>query len=80
MRNETLKEIHENPISGHKGIRKTTELIQRTYNYPGLRKDIERLIKNYDTYNKIKSERHKPYGELQPLPVDSRPFETVALD
>ena len=34
------------------------------YNYLGLRKDIERLIKNYDIYNKIKLERYKPYREL----------------
>ena len=80
LRKEILKEIHEHPMTGHKGLRKTLEIIQRTYDYQGIKKDAAEVTHECDVCNKSKAARHKPYGELQPLPVAERPWETIALD
>ena len=41
---------------------------------------MAKVIKECDTCNKAKAARHKPYGELQPIPPPDRAWKTIALD
>ena len=41
---EVLENHHDYPLQGHQGIKKTVQLIMRSYFWPGLRCDITRYI------------------------------------
>jgi len=62
------------------GVEKTHWLIARKFYWPKLRADINQYIASCDVCQRTKVARHKPYGELSPLPQPSRPFEQVTLD
>ena len=60
---------HDDPLAGHFGINKIRELIGRKYYWPSLKKDIEAYVKGYNVCLALKAVKHKPYGDLQALPV-----------
>ena len=66
---ELISRHHDNPLAGYFGIDKTKDLIGRKYYWPSLRKDIEAYVKGYDVCLGSKAVRHKPYRNLQFLPV-----------
>jgi len=80
LRKRAIQELHEHPLHGHPGIKKTMERMQRHYDYPKMKRDVEESIKQCDLCNKTKARRHKPYGKLQPLPVAERPWSSVTMD
>ncbi len=69
IRLELISRHHNDPLTGHFGIEKTRELIARKYYWPMLRRDVEAYIKGCDVCLVSKAVRHKPYGDLQSLPV-----------
>jgi hypothetical protein len=75
-----IKEVHESKLGGHMGIAKTIFKVRRSYDFPGLRKRVEEVVRECDLCNRSKSARHKPYGLLQPLPVAERPWSSVTMD
>ncbi len=60
---------HDDLLAGHFGIDKIRELIARKYYWPTFRRDIEAYVTGCDICLASKSVRHKPYGNLQSLPV-----------
>ena len=66
---ELISRHHNDPLAGHFGIDKTKELIGRKYYWLTLRKDVEAYVKSCDVCLGLKAVRHKPYGDLQSLPV-----------
>jgi len=75
-----MHERHDSPVSGHLGQAKTYELVSRNYFWPRMRKYINDYVTSCDTCNRSKNPRHKPYGELQPLPIPSRPWSSISMD
>ncbi len=69
IRSELISRHHDNPLVGHFGIEKTSELIARKYYWPTLQRDVEAYVKGCDVCLDSKVVRHKPYGDLQSLPV-----------
>ncbi len=69
IRSELISRYHNNPLVGHFGIKKTQELIARKYYWPPLRQDVEAYVKGCDVCLTSKEVYHKPYGDLQLLPV-----------
>ena len=69
IRTKLISHHHDDPLAGHFGIDKTRELIGRKYYWPSLRKDVEAYVKGCDVCLASKAVKHKPYGDLQPLPV-----------
>lgn len=74
-----LSTAHDSPLSGHFGIRKTLELIQRDYWWPELTKMVEEYVKSCETCQRTKPTRRK-YGLLQPLPVATDRWTSVTID
>ena len=66
---ELISRYHDNPLAGHFSIEKTRELLARKYYWPTLRHDVETYVKGCDVCLASKAVRHKPYGDLQSLPV-----------
>ena len=69
IRTEIISRHHDDLLAGYFGIDKTKDLVGRKYYWPSLRKDIEAYVKGYDVCLGSKAVRHKPYGDLQSLPV-----------
>ena len=80
IRTQIVKEIHETPTGGHQGVFKTHARLTRYYDFPDSRRRTQEIIRQCETCAKAKSSRHKPYGELQPLPVPEKPWDSVSMD
>ena len=69
IRSEVISRHYNDLLVGHFGIDKTKELVGRKYYWPNLRKDVENYVRRCDVCLASKAVRHKPYGDLQSLPV-----------
>ena len=75
-----LQARHDSVLAGHFGIDKTFELVSRDYWWPKLRSSVKQFVRSCDVCQRSKKPRHKPYGELCPLPVPPRNWSSVSLD
>ena len=77
---ELISSHHNNPLAGHFGIDKIKDLVGRKYYWPSLRKDVEAYVKGCDVCLGSKAVRHKPYGDLQSLPVPTHRWKDLSMD
>ncbi len=75
-----LRDCHDSPTSGHQGQVKTLELVNRSYYWPSLCSTVDNYVCTCEACNRSKSARHKPYGQLQPLPLPDRPWKSISMD
>jgi len=80
LRERIIHDYHDSPTTGHRGISETYEKISSNYYFPGMMTFVKNYIKTCDTCWKIKSQRHSPYGELQPISAPERPWHTITWD
>ncbi|XP_053571958.1 maestro heat-like repeat-containing protein family member 1 [Bombina bombina] len=80
LREEVLHDHHDTPLSGHPGIHRTSELIGRNFWWPNLRHSVDNYIKSCHACTVSKSQKTKPSGYLQSLPIPERPWHTVGMD
>ena len=80
IRTELISRHHDNPLVGYFGIDKTRELIGRKYYWPSLKKDVEAYVKGCNVCLASKAVRHKPYGDLQALPVPTHRWKDLLMD
>ena len=69
IRTKLISRYHNDLLVGHFSIKKTRELVARKYYWKTLCHDIEVYVRGYHIYLTSKAVRHKPYGNLQQLPV-----------
>ena len=77
---ELLYLYYDDQLTGHQGIDKTKELLERKFYWPGLAQDVREYITTYSTYQNITTPRHKLYRKLEPLLVLNGPQQEVSLD
>jgi hypothetical protein len=77
---DILKRVHDSPTAGHFGVKKTLELLERDYEWEGHRKMVEEYVRSCEICNRGKAQREKPRGLLQPLPIPTRPWESIGWD
>ena len=80
IRTELISRHHDDPLAGHFGIEKTRELVARKYYWPTLRHDVDDYVKGCDVCLASKAVRHKPYGDLQFLPVPTHCWKDLSMD
>ena len=80
MRRPLVQEQHSLPAHGHQGVIRTFDRIARHYYFPGLRKQIEVVVRECDICSKAKTSRHAPYGLLKSPPTLTRVWSSIALD
>lgn len=80
IRMAILKRYHDDPLAGHFGVGKTLELVQRKYNWSGLKRYIEDYISECDVCQRTKARRHRVYGDLQSLRLPSAPWQELSWD
>ncbi len=80
VRTELISRHYDDPLVGYFGIDKTRELIARKYYWLTLRRDIEAYVTSCDVCLASKAVRHKPYGDLQSLPVPTYWWKDLSID
>ena len=80
IQTELISQHHDDPLAGHFGVNKTRELVGQKYYWPSLRKDVESYVKGCDVCLASKAVRHKPYGDLQSLPVPTHRWKDLSMD
>src|SRR5579859_4536017 len=77
---EILRECHDAKFAGHLGRDKTLELVSRNYYWPGMRRFVKEYVQTCEMCARNKTSRRAPYGELHPLPIPARPWQSVSMD
>ena len=80
IRTELISRHHNNPLVGHFGIEKTRELIARKYYWLKLCHDVEDYVKGCNVCLASKAVWHKPYGDLQSLPIPIHRLKDLFMD
>jgi len=80
LHTEVLKEVHDQPASGHPGQARTLKMLKRHYYWPGCTADIRQYIRNCHPCWRSKAPRNKPNGLLVPLPIPQRRWQDIAMD
>lgn len=80
LRSTLLSIHHDDPLAGHFGRTRTLELMKRKYHWPNLDRDVAEYVQDCQICQGTTARRHKPYGELQPLPIPTRPFVELSMD
>ena len=75
-----LYEYHDSPVGGHRGMNRTFKEISKKYEWPDMKRDIEKYVRICKScqMNKNLSPRHKARMEI--TTTARRPFERCALD
>ena len=72
---------HQDPqYAGHGGAGEATKLLSGRYQWPMIREDITRFVKNSDTWQQTKVVRHAPYGLFRSKDTPDRPWKSIAID
>jgi transposase InsO family protein len=80
LREEILQRCHDDPLAGHFGVDKTSELVRRGYFWPKLTEHVQEYVQTCGICQRSKAKRHRPYGELASLPVPTKPWEEISMD
>ena len=84
-----LTRNHDDPLAGHFEVKKTLELLHRKYYWPNPGKknappDMRQLVREYcescAVCKRSKAPRHKPYGDLQSLPIPEFRWADLTMD
>ncbi|KAJ0927423.1 putative nucleotidyltransferase, Ribonuclease H [Helianthus annuus] len=77
---QLLQEFHSSVIGGHSGITRTFHRLSSNFFWAGMRKDVQSFVSRCQICQQMKSSSLTPAGLLQPLPIPSAVFESIALD
>ena len=80
IRSEVISRHHNDPLISHFGIDKIRKLISRKYYWPSMRKDVESYVQGCDIGLALKAIKHKPYGDLQFLPILTHRWKDLSMD
>jgi hypothetical protein len=73
-------EMHDAPYSGHCGVTKTQEAIERLYWWPGLYTQVVKYVHTCHTCQRNKAPNQKPAGLLKPLRIPGQCWESMGMD
>ncbi|MCO5575828.1 hypothetical protein L7F22_029633 [Adiantum nelumboides] len=80
LREKVMYESHAPPYAGHRGIQATMNAIETYFFWPTMKKNIQEYVSQCIICQKVKFDRGKQPGLLQPLPILDSPWESIAMD
>ena len=80
LKTSLIRKCHDDPLAGHGGTAKITELVSRQYYWPGMRETIKRYVMNCDMCQQSKVGRHASYRMLQSNEVPDQRWKSIAMD
>ncbi|MCO5611318.1 hypothetical protein L7F22_065570 [Adiantum nelumboides] len=64
----------------HRGMDATVKAVETFFYWPALRRDVDAFVRECIICQKVKFDRQKAPGLLQPLPIPDKPWESIAMD
>ncbi|KXZ40924.1 hypothetical protein GPECTOR_1291g539 [Gonium pectorale] len=80
LRNQLLAEAHDIPIAGHLGRDKTLARLTRLYYWPNMDRTVAYYTSTCPSCQRNKPRTGKTPGLSKPLPVPSRPWQSISMD
>jgi transposase InsO family protein len=80
LRANLLMRNHDDPMGGHYGVDKTVAVLKTKYWWPHVKRDVSEYIRRCAACQLNKIRRHKPWGQLVPLPVPDTAWRHYSLD
>ena len=80
IRTKLISKNHDDLLAGYFGIEKTHELIAQKYYWPTLRRDVKDYIRGCNIYLALKAVWHKPYNDLESLPIPTHHWKNLSMD
>uniref|UniRef100_A0A8C5MZR0 Gypsy retrotransposon integrase-like protein 1 n=1 Tax=Leptobrachium leishanense TaxID=445787 RepID=A0A8C5MZR0_9ANUR len=77
---QVLQHAHDIPASGHGGIKKTINTVQRYFWWPSVKKDVAAFVLSCPVCARNKQPRARPAGLLQPLALPLHPWKDLSMD
>jgi hypothetical protein len=78
LKERLISEFHIS--ASHSNYERTYSVIFRTFYWPNLRKEVKTFVKTCPKCQRIKPCNEKPYGSPMPLPVPTRPWDSISMD
>ena len=75
-RTDIIKSLHE---IGHFAVRRTANLVQERYYWPGIFEDTSRLVRNCEECN-LRNIKYLEKPQLKSIPINDQAFYRVGLD
>ncbi|MCO5570214.1 hypothetical protein L7F22_023932 [Adiantum nelumboides] len=75
-----MEESHVPPYAGHRGIDASVKAVETFFYWPALRRHVDAFVRECIICQKVKFDRQKAPGLLQPLPILDKPWESIAMD
>ena len=72
------KQAHE--VIGHFGGQRTSDYVRQWYWWPKVNSHVEEFCKTCGICQQAKTLNKKPAGVLHPLPIPSKPWESIGMD
>jgi hypothetical protein len=80
LRTKILKEIHDAPTGGHRGVEKTINKLSRLFWWSGMKDEVSEYISSCMACQSNKSSNKATAGLLHPLPIPSHAWESISMD
>ena len=80
LRDKVMYESHAPPYAGHRGIQATLKGAELYFYSPTMKKHITAYVSSCIVCQKVKYDRGKQPGLLQPLPILDGPWEIISMD
>src|SRR5271170_5502881 len=77
---EILQERHDAKTAGHLGQERSLELLTRDYYWPRIRQFVNEYVNTCETCIRNKVSCRAPFGNLQPLSIPARPWQSGSMD
>jgi hypothetical protein len=78
LKERLINEFHNSV--GHPDYERTYSVILCTFYWPNLRKESKSFVKICPKCQRIKPRTEKPYGSSMPLPIPTRPWDSISMD
>jgi len=80
LRKVLIHEFHNVPYAGHHGRDSTYAKLSRYYYWVGMKKDVEKHVKECERCQRNQQENRPSYGKLQQLRIPERRNEVIHID
>ncbi|MCO5571422.1 hypothetical protein L7F22_025162 [Adiantum nelumboides] len=80
LREKVMFESHAPPYAVYRGIQTTMKAIETYFYWPTMKGDIQDYVSKCVVCQKMKYDRGKQPGLLQPLPIPDSPWESISMD
>ncbi|MCU1415826.1 MAG: hypothetical protein JWN80_3166, partial [Microbacteriaceae bacterium] len=77
---DVVKSRHDHPTRGHPGRTKTLQMVTQSFWWTGVARFVADYVKSCFQCMRTKTQRHKKYGLLHPLPIPVRPWSSISMD